>query len=371
MALLHRTLGSSITGVLVSLALITAGSASAAAPPSAFIRIEGASATLLPQTLVQTTTAAKIKGNACSGSSAAGALQRATGGSWAGSYSASFKDYLVGTILGETPTGNNFWSLWINGRSSSTGGCATILHPGDHELWFDCQADANFNCTNNPLALSAPATVRIGRPVKVRVTQLDGSGHSSAFAGAAVSGAGVSALSAANGTATIVPRQAGNVTLQAAKSGATPSDPVFLCVYARRASECNNAGLRGPAVHVTGIREHEVFARGPRELRGTAGPDPSGLTDVRLSLLRRAPGGRCFYYDGSRGTWHASQCRTGAETPSFSVGANASWSYLLPAALPAGTYRLEVVARDGNGRTTKIVTGSSGLDFSVTGGRHR
>ena len=53
------------------------------------------------------------------------------------------------------------------------------------------------------------------------------------------------------------------------------------------------------------------------------------------------------------------------------MGANSSWSYLLPAALPAGTYRLDVVARDGSGRTTKIVTGSSGLDFSVTGGRHR
>jgi hypothetical protein len=369
-ALLHRSLTSSITGVLVLLALITAGSASAAAPPSAFIRIEGASATLLPQTLVQTTTATAIKGKACSGSSAAGALQRATGGSWAGSYNASFKDYLVGTILGETPAGNNFWSLWINGRSSSTGACSTALHPGDHELWFDCQADANFNCTNNPLALRAPATARIGRRATVSVVQLDGSGHSARFAGAAVGGQGVASLSAANGTATIVPRQAGIISLQAAKSGATPSDPVFVCVYLRRASECA-AGLHAPAVHVTGIREHEVFAVGPRELRGTAGPAPSGLTDVSLSLLRQAPGGRCFYYDGTRGTWHASKCHTGARTPSFSVGANASWSYLLPAALPAGAYRLNVTARDGNGRQTRIRTGVSGIDFSVKAGRHR
>jgi hypothetical protein len=369
-ALLHRTLTSSITGVLASLALIAAGSASAAAPPTAFIRIEGASATLLPQAIVQTTTATKIKGKACSGSSAAGALERATGGSWTGSYSTSFKDYLVGTILGETPTGNNFWSLWVNGRSSSTGGCGTPLHRGDHELWFDCQADTNFNCTNNPLELRAPSTARIGRPVTVSVLQLDGSGHSSRFAGAAVSGPGVAAVSAASGSATIVPHQTGILTLQAARSGATPSDPVFLCVYAK-ASECDTAGVHGPAVHVSGIREHEVFARGPRELRGTAGPDPSGLTDVSLSLLRRAPGGHCFYYDGARGAWHASACHPGAGTPSFSVGASASWSYLLPAALPVGSYRLDVVARDGSGRRTKLVTGVSGLDFSVKGGAHR
>ena len=123
--------------------------------------MEGTGATLLPQTLVHPTSASTIKGHACADATAAGALDQGTAGNWSGSYSSSFKDYLVSSILGETPTGNNFWTLWVNGRSSTTGGCATHLHPGDHVLWFDCQADANFNCTNDPLALSAPGTARV------------------------------------------------------------------------------------------------------------------------------------------------------------------------------------------------------------------
>jgi hypothetical protein len=366
-ALLHRILTSSLNGILLSVVLIAPGPASAAAPPSAFVRIEGTGATLLAQTVVQTTSATTIKGRACAGASAAGALNVATEGSWSGSYNNSFKDYLVNSILGETPTGQNFWTLWINGRSSSTGACATPLHPSDHELWFDCQANASFNCTNNPLALKVPAALQVGRAASAVVTQLDGAGHSTTFPGAAVTGNGVAAVSNIKGRATFVPRKTGVITLQATKSGATPSDPAFVCVYASRASQCGSSGLNGPAVRVTGIREHQMFAHGPRELRGTAGPVPAGLTDVSLSLLRRGPGGHCSYYNADRGAWRAITCHAAA--PSFSIGANASWSYLLPVALPAGSYHLNVVATDGNGRQTKLARGGSSLDFSVTSGK--
>jgi hypothetical protein len=357
---MNRKLTASVTGVLLLLALVGAAHAS---PPRVFVRVEGAGATLLPQTQVRTTSAPSVKGNSCSGSSAGGALDIATAGNWSGSYSAKFKDYLVGTILGETPTGNNFWTLWVNGRSSSTGACSTQLHPGDHELWFDCVADKNFNCTNNPLALSVPAVVRIGRPVSATVTQLDGFGHGAAFPGAAVFGRGVSAVSGSGGTVRLIPRQAGVITLQAASSGATPSDPVFVCVYRSSASECGSAP-GGPRVHVLGIHEHQVFRHGPRVLHGTAGPDPSGLIDVSFSLLRHGSRGHCAYFDAGSATWHHSRCR--ATPPRFSIGASASWSYLLPAPLPRGGYRLTVVATDGNGRQTKLVRGASVIQFTVS-----
>jgi hypothetical protein len=363
---MHRKLTASITGALLSLALIvpTMASASSPPPPTVFVRIEGASATLLAQTAVQTTTATKVKGEPCSGSSAGGALQDATNGSWRGSYSSKYKDFLVDSILGETPTGSNYWTLWVNGISSSTGACSTPLHEGDRELWFDCLAGGppNYSCTNNPLALTAPATARLRHRVTISVVQLDGAGHGTPFAGAAVSGPGVAAVTGSKGKATIVPGKAGVIELTAAESGATPSDPVFVCVYASTAKTCGRAGASGPPVHVIGIAEHEVFVHGPRELRGTAGPDPSGLTDVSLSLLRRT-GGKCSAYDATSGTWHAEKC--GASAPLFSVGADASWSYLLPSPLSAGSYRLDVVARDGNGRQTKVVTGVSGIDFAV------
>jgi hypothetical protein len=357
---MNRKLTASVAGVMLILAPAAAASTS---PPKVFVRVEGAGATLLAQTQVQTTPSGTVKGNACSGSSAAGALDLATAGHWSGSYSAKFKDYLVGTILGETPTGNNFWTLWINGRSSSTGACSTHLHPGDHELWFDCVADQNFNCTDNPLSLSVPAVVRIGRPVTAKVTQLDGFGHSAPYPGAAVFGRGVSAVSGSGGTVRLIPRQAGVITLQATRSGATPSDPVFVCVYRSSASECGSAS-NGPRVHVVGIHEHQVFRHGPRVLRGTAGPDPAGLTDVSFSLLRHGPHHRCSYLDAGSASWHRSSCT--AKPPRFSIGASATWSYLLPGALPRGGYRLTVVATDGNGRQTKLVAGSSVIDFKVT-----
>src|SRR5436305_2673461 len=361
---MYRIVLSTVAGALVALALsVTA--ASAAAPPAAFVRIEGAGATLLPQTLVQTASTTKVEGNACPGIDATGALDDATAGSWRGSYSTKFHDYLVSSILGETPTGNNFWTLWVNGRSSTTGGCSTQLHPGDHELWFDCQADANFNCTNNPLAVSAPAIVQRGHTFTVTVKQLDGAGHRTPITGAAVAGHGIAGVSGSGGLTRLIAHAAGVVTLQADKSGATPSDPVFMCVYAHHRSECGSASA-GPIVHVDAITEHERFARNiaPRELTGTAGPDPAGLTDVSLSLLRHAPHNHCSFYDGDRGRWRTTSCHH-AVAPLFSIGASAAWSYLLPAALPVGSYRLEVVARDGADRQTKLRTGVSRLDFAV------
>jgi len=345
----------SVTGVVLSVALLGAESSQAAAPPSVYLRVEGAGTTLLAQTLVPTTATSTVKGKLCSGTSAAGALNAGTGGNWSGSYDAKFKDYLVGAILGETPTGGNFWTLWVNGRSSSTGACATPLHPGDRELWFDCVADASFNCTNDPLALKLPPAVEFGHAVSGSVLQLDGAGHGKPVTGAAVSGGGLSAVSSAHGTVNFVAHRAGLIELQARKSGVTPSDPVQICVYRHKRSECARSG---PAVSIAGIREHQRFQKGPRRLHGTAGPDPAGITDVSLRLSRHASAGSCSYFDAGLGRWHSSGCS--AAVPSFSVGASSSWSYLLPAPLAVGHYRLVVTATDGSGRR-----GAAARNFTV------
>jgi hypothetical protein len=370
-ALVDRSLSSSRAGVATLAATIAAvvaaallpSAAVAAKPPTVLVRIEGAGATLLPPTLAQTTDANTVRGHTCPGSSAAGALNIATHGGWTGKFEtgSGFADFFITGILGEQPTGNNFWTLWVNGRSSSTGACSTQLHFADGELWFDCLADAHFNCTNNPLALSAPATVRAGSPFTGTVKQLDGSGHSAPVSAAVVTGDGVVGLSAAGGKTSLVARKAGVITLQARKSGATPSDPVPVCVYKAKKSDCPTSA--GPPVQVRGIRQHQVFTHGPRSLHGTAGPDLSGLTDVSFSLLRHAPNKRCSYFDADRGRWHATSCQTAA--PLFSIGANANWSYLLPAPLPTGKYHLRVVATDGDGIKSRPVAGKSVLDFTV------
>ena len=351
---MSRILKASTLGALLSAALLAAGNAQAAAP-SVFLRVEGASATLLAQTPVQTSAQTKVRGDLCPGTSAAGALDVGTAGNWQGSYDPKFKDFLVSSILGETPSANNFWTLWINGRSSSTGACSTRLHPGDHELWFDCIADANFNCTNNPLALRLPAEVQVGHAVSGTVVQLDGAGHSAPVSGAALTGSGLSTVSGAGGSVKLTPRRTGLIELAARKSGATPSDPVTLCVYRRSRSECAAAG---PVVHIAGISEHQVFKLGPRRLHGTVQSDPAGITDVSFSLARRSSSRQCSYFNAARGSWQPTGCS--AKVPAFSIGAATSWSYLLPARLPAGSYRLAVSATDGNERR-----GTSAVDFRV------
>jgi hypothetical protein len=354
----------SVAAASLAAAVAVTPAGAAQTSPAAYVRIEGANRTLLKQTLVRTQSGDRVRGHACSETSAAGALDDATHGKWSGSYDTKFGDYLVSAIEGESPTGNNFWTLFVNGRTSSTGACETPLHSGDHVLWFDCQADANFNCTNNPLALTAPAVAKRGHRITAHVTQIDGAGHNTPMAGATVRGRGVSGASDSNGVVHLTPHAAGTITLQGRRAGATPSDPVSVCVYVHRRSECGPAG-RGPSVHVIGIHEHGSFSRAhaPRELHGTAGPDPSGLTDVSFSLHRRAPNGRCSTYDADRASFRASACGTAA--PLFSIGAAANWSYLLPKALAPGRYQLKVIAADGQNRQTKLKTGVSRIDFTV------
>ncbi len=373
---MNRTRRSSVPGVRMgrvrlALSLIAAlivsalvAQAAIAASEAVFVRVEGGGTTLLPQTLVDTSSAPTVRGHLCPGSSAAGALTIATDGDWAGKFEqgSGYADFFVNGILGERPTGNDFWTLWVNGRTASTGACETPLHPGDHELWFDCVADSSYNCTDNPLRLEVPALVKLRGALKASVVQLDGAGHSAPVADAVVHGDGVLAVSHTGGRASLIAHKPGEISLQASKSGATPSDPVLVCVYRTRPSECA-ASSAGPPVDVRGIREGEVFATGPRELRGTAGPDAAGLIDVGLSLRRRAPDHSCSYLDVERGSWHATGCN--ASVPSFSIGPNSSWSYLLPAALRPGGYQLRVTATDGNGRKTKLRTGRSSVDFKV------
>jgi hypothetical protein len=67
----------------------------------------------------------------CSGNSAAGALDAATHGKWVGKYYSSGPGIFVTSILGVKPTGQSFWGLYVNGKSSSKGICDVKLHTGE------------------------------------------------------------------------------------------------------------------------------------------------------------------------------------------------------------------------------------------------
>ena len=64
----------------------------------------------------------------CSGDSGAGALDAATHGKWSGKwYGGSLDDFLVNSILGVKPKSPDFWELFVNGKSASSGICHVKL----------------------------------------------------------------------------------------------------------------------------------------------------------------------------------------------------------------------------------------------------
>ena len=104
------------------------------------------------------------------------------------------------------------------------------------------------------------------------------------------------------------------------------------------------------------LREGQRFAKGkgPRSLRGTVTPDPSGIADVLLRLTRNDRG-RCQTFDG-RSERLVALKRCGARHGKwFSAGDREQWSYLLPARLARGRYVLDVRVRDRAGNVDSLL----------------
>jgi len=361
-----------------------------AAPGTVAVRVEGASDTLVPRTAVTTTTATVNKdgqpGHICSGTSVAGALEQATGGGWTASWNASLKYYVTG-IKGETPAApNDFFSLWVNGKLSGTGVCDTELQQGDDVLFFVARCVSgpapDYACTNppvQPLVLTVPASATAGTPFTVRVVELADNGTATPEEGATVSGGGVSATTAADGTATLT--LGADATLRATKANrarsasevvrVTASQPECICPAPSPppCADCNTVvPPRAGRVlgRITSIREQQRFARrrAPRTLRGTVVAD-AGVQRIRLRLTRN-DSGRCQTFDGVRERLvRLSRC--GAKHGRwFTVGDRAEWSYLLPARLGRGRWVLdiEVTDRAGN-RDARLHRGRNQVVFFV------
>lgn len=340
---MSRRIIGSLAGALAA-ASLAAPVAYAGSPARVSVRVEAPGRTLADTTLLTTTAPVKPDGtNACSGTSAGGALWQATG-RWSGTWYASFGDYTVDALDGVrgAADGSTYWAFWLNGVVSSKGVCGTQLQAGDRVLEFLCDATKDFSsCTNLPLDISV-VDVKHGK-AKVKVVRLDGAGRSAPVAGATVRGGVKPVLTAADGSARVTLR-VGQSALRATHAADTPSGSLH-CLRSPRAVRCGSTDMTPPAVTLKGIANGQAFtaAHAPRVLRGTA-IDPSGAT-VALRLTRRASG-RCTRFDASRGAFRA--CTVAPRAP-FAAGDRAHWSYLLPAKLGAGSYRLDVVATDGAG----------------------
>ncbi|MGH2967542.1 MAG: hypothetical protein ACRDK0_00540, partial [Solirubrobacteraceae bacterium] len=203
-------------GLACLAALVAAPAALAQAPANVTVRVEGASSTLREEGGLRTTTDPVNKsgnpGEECTGTSAAGALERATNGDWSGSFS-SF-GYSVDRIHSEAyPFGNangDYWAFWVNNKPSPTGVCGFELQEGDDVLFyvdrcFDAQPP-DFACKNEPvypLELRAPAAGRTHEPAEVTVVRYDAGGSAAPVSDARVTGAGVDATTGPDGRAAV------------------------------------------------------------------------------------------------------------------------------------------------------------------------
>ena len=331
---------------LVSAALLAAPAA--AAPVTVDLRIEGPSRTLFEGPVTTDVRPFQFTGDPathqCDGTTTGGtspqpvptrgaavvASSVAITGSWFDAFGPSFSTVAGESVAFDAATGR-FLAEYRNGEFASVGACADPIQNGDRVLFAYAVG------TEPLLALSGPATARPGGAVTVRVTDAR---TSAPVAGASVGGQ----LTGADGSATVGPLAAGEHDLKASKSGTIRSNRLRVSVGSAPPPQAPAPDTTAPTATILGIRDGQRFARrrAPRELRGQASADPSGLWSVKLRLTRRL-GGTCWYFSGSKERFLKRTC---GKQHAFKVAEATDWSYLLPARLPRGRYVLAAYAID-------------------------
>jgi hypothetical protein len=190
------------------------------------VRVEGLTRTLLAPTTVTL--------ESCSALSALGALQDATHGDWNGSWSSSYKEYYVTSILGTnySSTAPYYWAFWINDKPASLGACGVDPAKGSSILFFP-QYDGKSKSivAPNVLGISAPARALAGKPFSVLVTSYANSnGKASPALGALVSAGGVSATAGSGGKASLTLSKTGNVEIKVTAAHSL-RDEATICIH--------------------------------------------------------------------------------------------------------------------------------------------
>jgi hypothetical protein len=388
--------------LLAGLSLGVCSSAVASGTPAQVtVRVLGQApgfTTLLPLTHVTTTSAPLVKdGGSCAGTSAAAALDLATGSAWEAHWNTSFGDYEVLSIEGlEYPfTGPRYWSFWLDGVESSTGICNTPLNPGDQLLFFPAFSCFGSGCPTPPnvLAVQAQEVAEVGSSVTFTVLSHPGTGgEATPASGATVSSSEASSQTDSSGRATLTFAHAGTYAIHVVGSGTGPESvpgEASVCVHNGNDGTCgttaphgspnsstsiattqstgvSSAPYRGPfalVARTTGPVDGHLYSRrgAPRILAGSV-LSHSPVTSVALRLRRTSRGKRCSAYDGLRERFVAAHCGTGSF---FAVSTNDAFSYLLPAPLAPGRYVLDIRASDAVGNQTVAARGTSRIVFYV------
>jgi hypothetical protein len=367
-------------------ALVLAICTASAGATTVAVRVSAVGPTSLPRTAVtMPTTAPQKDGHDCAATTAGAALDAAVGSpNWAAHWNSSFNELVLDSIYGEAhPFGSHlFWAVYVDGKSALDGLCNVDLAQGDYAQLvalcdpYDPPTDGS-PCYGEPLQLQAPATAAPGAATNVTVTESQTDINTGVTtivpsAGATVSAGSAHATTDGGGHAALALADRGPVTITAAKGtrvddsavtcvsdgsdgscgSSKPGEPgtPLLCVHNGDDGRCGTPDHKATYGFIKSIREHQHFRKGhgPRTLKGTSDPDPSGLKDVKLRLTRN-DGGTCSTFSDAKLRFaHMKRCGAHRGTW-FSVGPKADWSYLLPKALGRGRYVLDVRTVDGAG----------------------
>ncbi|HEX2703396.1 MAG TPA: DUF4430 domain-containing protein [Solirubrobacteraceae bacterium] len=212
------------------------------AVPDVTVRVEGLTKTLLLPTAVTLESGLVNKGvaaDSCSGLSALGALQDATHGAWGGSWSSSYKDYFVTSILGDgySATADYYWAFWLNDKPASLGACSVDPAKGSSVLFFpEYDGKSKSVIAPNVLGISAPASALAGKPFSVDVTSYaNATGKASPAAGARVSAASASATAGSSGKVSLEISKTGNVEIKVTAANSL-RDETTVCIHKSGAS---------------------------------------------------------------------------------------------------------------------------------------
>jgi len=392
-----------LAGVVISLVLVLAASASAA-PIIVNLRVEGSTNTLFegpvsaegipnpPGITTESSPTAEpcdFKDNGSNGGYGPSAATPT-----AALYDAATADHLpfnaewfsslndfdisqVGDDIADAGGNEAYWGFAVNFTYSTVGGCQLQLAPGSEVLWA-----YNYFNLKHLLSLGGPSSVTVGAPFTVHVTDgQTGEPISGAAIGQLVNGVTNASSSSpttnAAGNATVTLTQTGAVTLKATQVESVRSNGLAVSVVPGGTSLSSGSGTtpattktpsQSPLVdiaRVAGVKNGHVYPHrsAPRLLAGMVVVPAGGtLHQVRISLQRRYHG-RCFDFSGSRESFvRTKKC---GSTAFFSVGDSESFSYLLPARLPKGSYVFDIEGIDSTGQATKLVSGVSHVVFQV------
>jgi hypothetical protein len=189
---------------------------------SVSIRIEGSKRTLVPSNLVRPGSGWITRYGAprgkCPRQSVQGALNRTTNGQWKGRWYGQYKEYFITSILGEKPSGHNYWEIFVNNRAASQGACDLKLQRGEEILFAD---------TNGKRYPSALKVIHRyvnqssgGVTFLVKLIGYNAHGTSKPLAGVSITGHGIqSATTNAHGQAKVADDHPGALLLRAAPKG--------------------------------------------------------------------------------------------------------------------------------------------------------